>query len=103
MKGRSEMNTNPRYITLTAVMVVLLLVGCQSGNQNPPAEDAANAGANGGSKERSSAGKEGKPATVTIPAGTEVSIRLVSAIDTGTACRVQLGWDSCGASDCSRQ
>ncbi len=72
-------------------MTVALLVGCSS---NPPAEPADNAAADNagqpgkkgeGSKARSSAAAKNETNPVTVPAGTEISVRLVSAIDTGTA------------------
>lgn len=88
------MATKTKYSALMVGVLALVLAGC---NSNPPAEQADNAtpdGAatpakkSGGSAGRTAGKREeapAPPATVTVPAGTELSIRLVSAISSGTA------------------
>lgn len=67
---------------LTALMLglfVFLFAGCQSGNQTAQS-DSSNAG---GSKAASAKMKEARLEIVTVPAGTNLAIRLVDPIDTG--------------------
>src|SRR6266567_2965280 len=95
------MNAKLKCAALMAGLMAVLMMGCQSSNQNPPADNAAAENTaqpekkGGGKKARSREAKKGeqstavarqeKPATVTVPAGTELSVRLVNPIDTGTA------------------
>ncbi len=91
-----------RAIQALAIAVTLIgLVGCQSSNQGPTEENpAAAAGATSGSGSASSARQPGftrrsaegssAPAapvteTITVPAGTELHVRLSSPISTATA------------------
>ena len=88
-----------RAIQALAIAVTLIaLVGCQSGNQNQGStEEAASStspnaptGSSSrreGLRRRSEASGQAAPATqmVTVPAGTEVRIRLSSAISSATA------------------
>jgi len=88
------MTTKTKYSALMVGILALVLAGC---NSNPPAEQADTttpdsaatpAKKSGGSSAKMAAKKEAAPAppaTVTVPAGTELSIRLVSAISSGTA------------------
>ena len=89
------MTTRTKCSALMAGIMALLMAGC---NSNPPAEQTdnsapagtpANAAASGkkgeGSKERKEAKREEAPAAITVPAGTELSVRLVNAISSGTA------------------
>lgn len=78
------MNTRLKYAAFMAGMMVVLMAGCQSSNQSPTADNAsadntAQADKKGGGAKAHSGG------AVTIPAGTELSVRLVNPIDTGTA------------------
>ena len=92
------MTTKARYTTLLIGILTVVLAGC---NSNPPAEQADNstpaaapasgsaAAKKSSSSKMSAAAKKEEapppPTTVTVPAGTELSIRLVSAISSGTA------------------
>ncbi|HEV2348935.1 MAG TPA: hypothetical protein VG028_03715 [Terriglobia bacterium] len=89
------MTEKMKYSALMVGIMAVVLVGCSS---NPPAEQADNStpatAPNGtaapgrkaeGSRARSAATKEEAPATVTVPAGTVLSVRLVNAISSGTA------------------
>jgi hypothetical protein len=84
-----------KFSALMIGIMVALMAGCSS---NPPAEQADNstpagAAASGGaaskkgegSRERREAKKEEAPAAITVPAGTELSVRLVNSISSGTA------------------
>ena len=100
------MNAKLRCAALMAGMMAVLMVGCQSSNQNPPADNATAENTaqpekkGGGKKARSREAKKGeqsatvareeKPATVTVPGGTQLSARLVNPIDTGTAKTIQV-------------
>lgn len=69
-----------------AVLLAVLLVGCQPGTQST--ESTEGEGASGSSGAKSSSAKKtaaGETMTVTIPAETSIKIRLGSAINTGTA------------------
>jgi hypothetical protein len=73
-----------------AGMLVILMAGCQSSTQNPPADNAttdntAQPDKKEGGKRAKSSEAEKKPAMVTVPAGTQLEVRLVNPIDTGTA------------------
>jgi hypothetical protein len=83
------MTRKTKCSALMVGIMAVLMAGC---NANPPAgqaDNTANAATpskNGeSSKERTAARKEGAPATVTVPAGTELTVRLVNAISSGTA------------------
>lgn len=91
------MTRKTKCSALLVGILAVVLAGC---NSNPPAEQADNttpaatpngaatpAGKTGGSKARSEAKKQepAAPAPITVPAGTELSVRLVSAISSGTA------------------
>jgi hypothetical protein len=80
---------------LAIAFTLIALVGCQTGNQGSTEETASptsNAPTGSSSRpaalrHRSEAPAQARPTTqkVTLPAGTEVRVRLSSAIDTGTA------------------
>jgi hypothetical protein len=69
---------------LLPLLLAALLVGCQSGT--PPAETQEGAGesASGGGAGKTGGRAAAEQVSVTIPAGTELAVRLDSAIDTGT-------------------
>ncbi len=84
-----------RMMIPVALILVAFLVGCQTGTQpttEGPPEEAQPGGAAGG-KAAGGGGKKGaarnaaeskQAVSVTIPAGTELAVRLDSAINTGT-------------------
>jgi FlaG/FlaF family flagellin (archaellin) len=93
------MNLKTKCSALIIGMMVVLLFGCQSAPQNQPAETStpqktdqsakkATGSQGSSSKMSSSAGNPvtltPRPTSVTVPAGTTLSIRLVEGIDTGT-------------------
>jgi hypothetical protein len=96
------MNLKMKFPALIMGMMVALLFGCQSAPQTQPTptsstentdQSAKNlTGSEGSSSKMSSspnsAGRPGlltpRPTTVTVPAGTPLSVRLVEGIDTGT-------------------
>lgn len=70
---------------LLTLLLAALLVGCQSGT--PPAETQEGAGesaSGGGAGKTAGKAGAGEQVSVTIPAGTELFVRLDSAIDTGS-------------------
>ena len=80
------------WIAGLACFLALLMVGCQSGTEQtgttePAAgKESAAGGAGAGTAARSAAPKPAvETMKVTVPAGTQVSIRLGQAIDSGTA------------------
>ncbi|HLW79490.1 MAG TPA: hypothetical protein VKU44_07810 [Terriglobia bacterium] len=101
------MKTRFAVVTLTSCALVILLTGCKSGNQQTatqpaqpaqPAQsaDQAAAGAPSGGSAGGSAAQAGAApgqpaageapaATVTVPAGTTLQVRLSSGVDSGTA------------------
>ena len=80
-----DMTRTTKYTGLMALLLAVLLLGCQSGTQTTEEGEEGSSGASGGTS--SSARKEAapEPVTVTIPAETPISVRLGSTIDTGTA------------------
>lgn len=80
------MKIKMRGIALLACLLTVLLVGCQSGTEQTGTTEP------GAGTETAAGGKAGavpKPAVetvkVTVPAGTEIAIRLGQALDSGTA------------------
>jgi hypothetical protein len=71
------MITKAGRMMLTTVMLAAFLAGCQSSNQ--PEQTATPSGT-----QPASSSAKSKPASITVPAGTTLEIRLVDAIDTGT-------------------
>jgi hypothetical protein len=81
---RSLMNARLKCAALMVGMVVVLMAGCQSSTQNPTTDNASADNAAQGDKK--GGGKKARSGeTVKIPAGTELSVRLVNPIDTGSA------------------
>ncbi|MBI4164446.1 MAG: hypothetical protein HY508_01790 [Acidobacteria bacterium] len=66
-----------------AVLLAVLLVGCQPGTQTTESTEGEGASSSSSSSSRKAAA--GEPMTVTVPAETPIKIRLGSAINTGTA------------------
>lgn len=77
------MKNRIQWIAVSACMLSILLVGCQSGSE-PTGSTEAGAGT-----ETAAGGAPSKPAVetvkVTVPAGTEIAVRLGQALDSGTA------------------
>jgi len=81
------MKNRIRWIATLACFMSILLVGCQSGSEQTGTTEP------GAGTETAAGGKAGggasKPAAetvkVTVPAGTEIAVRLAKAIDSGTA------------------
>lgn len=72
------MKTRSKWMALTVSLLATFLVSCQSGTQP---EQTANQSEE--SSKRAAAPKEAKEASVTVPAGTALEIRLSEGIDTG--------------------
>lgn len=68
-----------RWMALAVWILAALLVGCQTGTQQPEAQGPGKTGAKEAEKPAE------QVATVTVPAGTALAIRLAEGIDTGTA------------------
>lgn len=66
-----------------AVLLAVLLVGCQPGTQTTESTEGEGASSSSSSSSRKAAA--GEPMTVNVPAETPIKIRLGSAINTGTA------------------
>lgn len=73
------MTTKTSFSALMVGIMAVLMAGCSS---NPPAGQADNATP---ANPTAPANKGAASAAVTVPAGTEISVRLVSAISSGTA------------------
>lgn len=76
------------WTALAAFLLAILLVGCQTGTEQtattePGTESQTATGVSG--KGRAAKKAEAEVVNVTVPAGTELAVRLVQAIDTGTA------------------
>ncbi len=67
------------WIAPAVLVLVTLLVGCQSGSEQTQKEEAESASKEKAKGER----KESKPEKVTVAAGTPLQVRLVDTIDTG--------------------
>ncbi|MFB3922213.1 MAG: hypothetical protein ACE145_10860 [Terriglobia bacterium] len=77
------MRNKTSWIALLACLTTVLWLGCQSGTEQPGGTEG------GAGTETSAGGAASKPAAesvkVTLPAGTEIAVRLGQAIDSGTA------------------
>jgi len=77
------MKNRIQWIAVLVCFLSILLVGCQSGSEQTGTTEP------GAGTETAAGGAPSKPAVetvkVTVPAGTEIAVRLGQAIDTGTA------------------
>jgi hypothetical protein len=73
-----------KWTTLLTLLLAALLVGCQSGTQPTESAEGTEEGAAAGGKAGAKKPATVATASVTVPAGTELAIRLDAAIDTGT-------------------